>query len=540
MGSKRPTILVILSLFLIALLSETLAGCQSPSPSTTATSSSSSAAKPANPTQAASIAAAPSNGTPQSGGTLKIITNLYPPVLGPLKAGFNPAQSITIFAAIETLVGMTKDGPAPTKLATSWDISPDSKSLTFHLRQGVKFHDGTEFNATAVKWNLDQLLKTRGTLQSITSIDVIDNTTVKLNLSYYDNALLNNLAWYDGLMESPTNAQGHDKAYLSSHLCGTGPFQLVSFTQDVSATFKKFDDYWDKGKPYLDGIEYNVVADPSTAQTAFQGGQAQLLDAVDPKFLKNLVASGYTVNSVPRLTQSAIGDSANPNSPFSKLQVRQALDYAVDKQAIANAFGAGTWEVPVEPCSSKLIGYIPDFKGRSYDPAKAKQLLAEAGYPQGFQTTIYYRNDLNRDMMAAIQANLKDVGITAQTQPIDSAKNASLMTQGWPENSILLRGLGVNTSYAYMLQNDGPSKNSLISASITSKYTDLLKQASAAQDSASQTKLNQQLVQLVSEEAVIVPWFIDSRNAVCTKAVHTDYATYSNQYWNPGNTWLSK
>ena len=119
----------------------------------------------------------------------------------------------------------------PTKLATSWDSAPDGKSITFHLRQGVKFQDGTDFNADAVKYNLTQLLSVKPELKPITSIDVVDNYTVRLNLSAYSNTLLYQLAWVDGLMESPTALQSHDATYMSTHLVGTGPFELINFTQ---------------------------------------------------------------------------------------------------------------------------------------------------------------------------------------------------------------------------------------------------------------------------------------------------------------------
>ena len=127
-------------------------------------------------------------------------------------------------------------------------------------------------------------------------------------------------------------------------------------------------------------------------------------DQVLTKYIKDLVAKGYTLNTIPRTIEMAIGDSANPTSPFAKLQVRQAIEYAVDKKGLVDAFGAGTWEVPVEPCSSHQLGYIPNFQGRSFNPSKAKQLLSDAGYPQGFQTTIYFRNNIDPNLMVAIQA----------------------------------------------------------------------------------------------------------------------------------------
>ena len=126
------------------------------------------------PASAASAPTSASAGTPQSGGTLKIIVTHLPDAYGNVKSTFPVGNTGYLFPAVETLVGLSKDGPVPTKLATSWDIARDGKALTFHLRKGVKFHDGTDFNAEAVKWNLEQILKSKAELKIITSIDVLD------------------------------------------------------------------------------------------------------------------------------------------------------------------------------------------------------------------------------------------------------------------------------------------------------------------------------------------------------------------------------
>lgn len=360
--------------------------------------------QPTAPSALAPATSAPSasGAAPQSGRTLKITTTQISDVYGNAKnSTFAVGYTAYLFPAVETLVALTKDGPAP-KLAISWEIAPDGKAITFKLRQGVKFHDGTEFNAAAVKWNMEQIVKSKSELKIITSIDALDTYTVKFNLSEYSNTLLHHLTWFDGLMVSPASYQGRDEAYTSTHLVGTGPFEFVSFSRDTNAVFKKNANYWDKGKPYLDGIEYTVVKDGNTARNAFLAGQAQVWDYVEPQYIKDVQAQGYNLNSVPATIRAAFGDSANPSSPFAKKEVRQAVEYAVDKKGLADAFGAGTWEVPIEPASSRHLGFIPNFQGRNYDPAKAKQLLAEAGCPQGFKTTVYNKSTVNSQIIAAV------------------------------------------------------------------------------------------------------------------------------------------
>jgi peptide/nickel transport system substrate-binding protein len=491
------------------------------------------------PASAASAPTSASAAKPQSGGTLKIIFTQLPDAYGNVKSTFSMQFTAYLFPVVETLVGLSKDGPVPTKLATSWDIARDGKAITFHLRKEVKFHDGTDFNAEAVKWNLEQILKSRPELKIVTSIDVLDKYTVKLNLSEYDNSLLYHLTWYDGLMVSPASVQGRDAAFISTHVVGTGPFELASFTRDTSAVFKKFKGYWQKGKPYLDGLEYIPVKDSNTAQNAFLSGQTQAWSYVHPRYIQDMKTQGYKVNSVPGTSINAFGDSANPGSPFAKKQVREAIECAIDKQAIVDTFGGGTWEAPEQPVSSRLLGYVPNFKGRTYNPAKARQLLAEAGYPQGLKTIAYYKPVYDPQVMVAIQANLKAVGIDAELQRLDAAKAASIEVQGW-ENSILFSGVGMTGTFASAMQIDGPSPTKASSAKATPEYKALLAQAVAATDKTTQKELNQKLVQLVFDEAIIIPIAIQSRNTVYTNSVHFDLDTISMQFWNPDDAWLSK
>jgi peptide/nickel transport system substrate-binding protein len=326
-----------------------------------------------------------------------------------------------LMPALEPLVGIDSTGPVPTKLVTSWDIGADGKSLTLHLRKGVKFHDLTDFNAQACKFNFDQKIGARPEVNAINSVDVIDDYTVRLNLKSYSNTLLYQLGWIGGMMESPTAFRAHDTNWFATHMVGTGPFELVSYDRDISLVFKKFNSYWDPGKPYLDGLKYTFIVDPMTAEAYFRSNAGQLWDQILPSSLRNIANLGNPTNVVPRTIWMAIGDSANPSSPFSKLEVRQALDYAIDKKAVVDTFGLGTWEVPNGPISAKQFGSIPGFQGRTYDAKKAKQLLVDAGYPNGFNTNLYARDNVDRNVIVAFQAYLKAIGINAEIRPVTTS-----------------------------------------------------------------------------------------------------------------------
>jgi peptide/nickel transport system substrate-binding protein len=473
--------------------------------------------------------------TPQAGGKLNIITS-SPPVLMPIPDIPAPA-AVYLLPCVETLVGLSKDGPVPTKLATSWDLAADGKILTFHLRKGVQFHDGTKFDAAAVKFNLDKEIGFRPEIAAVSSVEVVDDYTVRLNLKNYDSTLLQQLAYVAGMMESPASIQSHDKAWFSTHAVGTGPFTLVSFDSPNSMVFQKFTGYWDTPKPYLDELRYTFIVDPVTAELAFRAGTAQAWDQLLPANLKNIGNTGYKINTSPKTIQAALGDSVNPNSPFSKIQVRQALDYAVDKISAAKTFGYN-WEAPNQCAAPSQFGYIPNFQGRDYNTAKAKQLLTEAGYPNGFKTKLTVRNNMDMNMVAAYQANLKAAGIDAEIVAADTPSYRAMNTKGW--EGIFINGLGIAGSAAKMMAADAPSATWSVSALATDNFKTALAAARSATGKEAELKANQALVKAVFDDAVIIPWIIDSIMCIYQDTVHIDINVVSLQWWNPGDTWISK
>ncbi len=446
-----------------------------------------------------------------------------------------------LFPVVETLVGVTSEGLAPTKLATGWKIAEDGSSITFELRKGVKFHDGTDFNAEAVKWNVDVIRDQSAELKVITSIDVVDEYTVRFNLSEYSNSLLVHMSWKNGMMISPASVEGRSDEYVATHLIGTGPFVLEEFQVDTKAVFKKFADYWDEGKPYLDGMEYLVAADQNTARTAFLSGEAQMWDYLDARNAPDLKAAGHKVNTCPGLARVMQPDSVNPDSPLAKKKVRWALEHAIDKRAIADAFGYGTWSATVGPCASIHLGCpVAEENARNFDPKKAKELLAEAGYPDGFKMTIYSVRSIDDELLIAIQAYLANVGIDAEVQKPDSATLSSLRREGW-QNGVLLQGLTTDSpSYVTALQIDGPHKLNASSTLVPAEYKDRLAKVAAARDAATEKKLSEELVRYVQEEAIFIPVVVESRNCAYHSQVHTDLEAYSIHFWNPADTWIEQ
>ena len=211
--------------------------------------------------------------TPKYGGVLKIsMAQDIQSVGHPQKLRNDETPYVSPW--IETLVVMGDDGLPKPHLAKSWDIDSTNKTITMYLHQGVKFHDGTEMDAEAVKFCLTTLRSDAGMgpVMSVESVDVIDKYTVRCNLSQWSNSVLLQLSWKDGMIISPTAYKKHGMDWVVNNAVGTGPFKLVSAEKNVGYKTVRFDDYW-KGKPYLDGIEYQVIIDPVTRMASFMKGE---------------------------------------------------------------------------------------------------------------------------------------------------------------------------------------------------------------------------------------------------------------------------
>lgn len=174
-----------------------------------------------------------------------------------------------------------------------------------------------------------------------TSIDIIDDYTFKLGISKFESTILSNLSLTSATIVSPTAYETKGLEWLRWNPVGTGSFKFNSFERDVPLKWDRFDDYWQKGKPYLDGIDYIVVADTMAQMVAFQAGEADVLSVGDAKLAAELRDKGYQIIYSYTNTHCLIPDSANADSPLAKKEVREAIDYAIDKDGIVNDLGYG-------------------------------------------------------------------------------------------------------------------------------------------------------------------------------------------------------
>lgn len=347
-----------------------------------------------------------------------------------------PYVSDTVSAAgvqmiYDFLVRYTPDLAIKPCLATSWTAS--GSTWTFKLRHDVKFQDGTAFDATAVKAHFDRLLGPEKPLRAnlwvpyVASVDVVDASTVRFTTTYPNPSFLTRLADSTGAIESPTAFKKYGKD-LARHPVGTGPFMFSEWVSDEHLTVVRNDSYWGD-KAYLDSVTVRPIADPSARVIALTSGDVQLAIQIPPEQIAIVSKDPrLTIESKETLRYLFVGMNVL-KKPFNDIRVRQALNYAVDKESIVKNLYQGSAEALYGAVPNGAAGYAP-VSGFKYDPGKAKQLLAAAGYPNGFSTTMTgpkgrYLKDF--ELEQAVQQQLGAVGINASLQNVEWADYLDLL-----------------------------------------------------------------------------------------------------------------
>ena len=345
-------------------------------------------------------------------------------------------------------------------LATSWEISADGKEITFHLRKGIKFHDGTDFNADAVVFSFARQYDPNHPyhqygkwfywgymFSDIIVVKKIDDYTVKLVLKRPNVSILTSLALYQVSMVSPTNAEKYNEDAFK-HPCGTGPFKFVEWVKDDYITLEANEDYWGE-RANLDKLIFKVIPDPSARLMALEVGEVQGIEYPNPvdfdrindnKDLVLMTQPGMNVGYLAINTgygykddnKNGVRDPDEPwvktpgyFEPLTKKKVRQAINMAIDKQSIVDNIYMGTAIKAKNGMPPFMLGYNDDIEDYSYDPERAKELLAEAGYPDGFEATLHVM-PVSRSYMfdppkigEAIQSYLAAVGIKVKFYQVD-------------------------------------------------------------------------------------------------------------------------
>lgn len=352
------------------------------------------------------------------------------------------AVSVPMFnRLVEFEIGTTNIVPA---LAESWTVAPDGKTYTFKLRKGVKFHSNAnfkptrDFNADDVLFSWNRMADDNDPFHKLTAgqtfayyddmgmknivdkVEKVDDTTVRFNLKRPEAPFLADMAMDFASILSKEYFEAMRKKGTPNaadvYPIGTGPFEFVSYQKDATIRYKAFDKYWG-GRPKIDNLIYSITRDATARYAKLKTGECQVMAFPKPADLAEMKADPQlTVLQKEGLNIGYIAFNVE-KKPFDDKRVRQALNYATNKDAILKAVYQGTGQVAKNPIPPILWGYNDAVKDYPYDPAKAKELLAQAGLPNGFEVELWYLpvtrpyNPDGKRMAEIIQADWEKVGV---------------------------------------------------------------------------------------------------------------------------------
>ena len=430
--------------------------------------------EPTEPTELI-IATMPEDG--RYGGILRQVTTVEG--AGPIGLPWTraPQDDPLTGAIMEAFTREHEDGSVSAALAHSWDVDPDDRRITFFLQEGVRFHDGSPWNAHVAAWNIEtRLASPRSFSNPPYNVEVLDNYTITFQLpdgiTNSTLGLFSQPAWRMVSMESYL-ANGTE--WAEQNPIGTGPFRFVDYTLGLQLTLERNDDYWMPELPFLDGVEYHFIRDVMTQQLALRAphgeGAVDALRTHSAEISSTFRDLGYRLVPNHILTLGLFPSSnpdSNPDSPWTNLYVRRALSAAIDRAAITNSVGFGIWEPAYQWIVPARAAWVPDpgYGVPGFDPDYARELLERGGFPDGFDTTIIVQpGATTNDAIVAIQYMLSNVGINAEIQFPDGGGFTTIRNGGWEGiivhnimNFIHMEGMFTsmfsrNTNWFYSMRN---------------------------------------------------------------------------------------
>lgn len=414
-------------------------------------------------------------------------------------------------------------------LAEKWDVSEDGLEYTFYLREDVTFHDGTPFNADAVKFSIDRQIDPNHpfhdtgqfayadyTFGPVESVEVVDEFIVKFILKEPYAPFLSNMAMHAASIVSPTAVEQLGADFTNNPV-GTGPFKFVSWNPGVEVVLEANQDYF-KGAPTIDKIIFKPITEAQTRLAELEAGNIDLIVNVPPDDLLRLEADG-NLQIIEQAGMHVWWTAMNAQrEPFNDVRVRQAVNYAINKEAIVEGILQGTGEVANSPVPPAVWGHNPNVTNYEYNPDKAMELLAEAGLADGFEATYWVPESGSgmqqpQAMAAAIQSDLSKVGIKVNIQTLEWGAYLDKVFVSVEENDMDMHQLSWigdngdpdNFLYALLSGEQWPTAGFNSAYYQNEEVDELLKQARVTKDKGERTALYEKAQELIMNDA---PWVI--------------------------------
>ncbi|WP_270165366.1 ABC transporter substrate-binding protein [Paenibacillus sp. SYP-B4298] len=471
----------------------------------------------------------------EKGGDLIYGLATSPDTLDPARSGL--AVAIRVYRTLyDNLVVRTEDGTIKPWLATEWTESPDHLSYTFKLRQGVTFHDGTPFNAEAVKYSLDRILdpntkasNAAAQIVPYASSEIIDEHTIKLHLSRPSRAFLGNLSQAALSIVSPAAAEQHGEQF-GKHPVGTGPFKFVKWEENAELRVERNPDYnWapetveNPSAPYLNSITFKIVPEEATRIGSLQSGQVTAVETVPPQNVLSLQSDDkfqlLKVNS-PGLPYTLF---INQNkAPWNEQKARQALQLGIDVGSIVKTLYLGTYEQAWSALTPTIFGYDASLENVvKPDPVKAGHLLDELGWVKGEdgirekagqKLTLHYvdgspNREKRNDIAVMVQQQLKQIGIQVNVE-ITKDVVTVVLTNGDYDVYGNSQVNGDPNALVSFYRTPASGARETLSKLSSAEVDEWLDQAAVEFDDARRAELYKKVQQYIHDQAIIIPVYI--------------------------------
>jgi peptide/nickel transport system substrate-binding protein len=367
-------------------------------------------------------------------GTLRVSMPADVKSMDPQKQGDIPSMSVAsnIFDCLTT---RDADNKLVGGIATSWE-SPDDHTWRFHIRKGVKFHNGEVCDANAVAFSINRLVNpaTKSPIVELVyvkSAKAVDDYTVDFQMSAPDPIIPEKVSLFGGVVVPPQYLAQKGDAGFAANPVGTGPFKFQSRQQDNQITMVANPGYWGP-KTQVKNLTIKIMPTPATAVAALQSGEVDIITGVSPDALAQLGdSSGATAAKVPGVREYYVAMNTLAGGPLANPQVRLAMNYAVDVPTLISTVLGGAAQRTPSLLPQQVFGYDSSIQPFGHDVNKAKSLLAQAGFPNGFSTQLS-ASTVDQDITQAVAGQLAAVGIKCNVNIVDATQFKSLLVSGDP------------------------------------------------------------------------------------------------------------
>ena len=493
---------------------------------------------------------------PEYGGILRTINSTGPQMLS-YNPMMGPGDAVAIMPGSERLMDCSLDrrkgtGMEPV-LAEKVDEDAKNLKITWHIRKGVKFHDGSELDAEVVRWCFQQVIdgKALPYIKMLKGMKVTDKYTLVMDLNGYSNQLVPSWGYWPIITSKAAwdKASGGDlekgKEWARTNFVGTGPFMLKEFKRDDHMTWVKNPNYWRKGRPYLDGVETRFIPDSVTASAMMQAKEADIWEA-PPKDQQELMKKGLKrQSSWPAVGFSIWINTANTETKWKDKRLREAVEYALDKDAIAKALGFGFFRPLKTLPPEGEWGFDPTNNGRPYNPEKAKQLIKDAGYPNGVKVKLLVlMTPDHRDAATAIKQYLDAAGFQIDVDIADPGRFFGTIYWKKPsaEQDLMFWMTGRMPNYlaSYFAWMSTEPYTDVSFLGHTPEQEKMDRQAEQLTNTKDKQEMTKKIMRYMMDNALVIPIY-DAPGAVMQQPwVHSNRFEQGFIRWQTDEVWMEK